>query len=269
MSYGATIVSLRVPDRDGRVRRRGARIRRARRLPGGRARTSARSSDATAIGSRKGGSRSTARPISWRPTTARITCTAASRDSTRSCGRRSRSTATASRASSSRIRSPDGDEGYPGTLNARVTYTLTPANELIVDYHATTDKATPINLTQHSYFNLAGAGTGDILGSPAHARRRSLHAGRRDADSHRRARAGRRHAVRLPAPDGDRRAHRRRRSAAEVRHRLRPQLGAERSGRPAAARGAASRSRRADARSTSPRPSRACSSTPATSSTAR
>jgi aldose 1-epimerase len=60
--------------------------------------------------------------------------------------------------------SPDGDQGYPGMLHATVTYMLTPANELAVEYRATADKPTPINLTQHSYFNLAGAGKGDILG---------------------------------------------------------------------------------------------------------
>jgi aldose 1-epimerase len=60
--------------------------------------------------------------------------------------------------------SPDGDEGYPGTVTAHITYTLTPDNRLIVDYHATTDKPTIINVTQHSYFNLGGARTTDILG---------------------------------------------------------------------------------------------------------
>jgi aldose 1-epimerase len=59
--------------------------------------------------------------------------------------------------------SPDGDEGYPARLDARVTYTLTPRDELVVDYEATSDGTTLVNLTQHSYFNLAGAGHGDVL----------------------------------------------------------------------------------------------------------
>jgi aldose 1-epimerase len=52
--------------------------------------------------------------------------------------------------------SPDGDEGYPGKLLARVTYTLTNQNELVITYRARSDKATPVNLTHHSYFNLGG-----------------------------------------------------------------------------------------------------------------
>lgn len=58
--------------------------------------------------------------------------------------------------------SKDGEEGYPGNLTAQVTYTLTPANELKIDYDITTDKDTVQNLTHHSYFNLAA--DGDILG---------------------------------------------------------------------------------------------------------
>jgi aldose 1-epimerase len=58
--------------------------------------------------------------------------------------------------------SPDGDEGYPGALRLRVTYKLTARNELVVDYFATTDKPTPVNLTQHTYFNLTG-GRRDVL----------------------------------------------------------------------------------------------------------
>ena len=59
--------------------------------------------------------------------------------------------------------SPDGDQGFPGTLKATVQYHLTADNELKIDYSATTDKNTVINLTNHSYWNLKGAGNGTIL----------------------------------------------------------------------------------------------------------
>lgn len=60
--------------------------------------------------------------------------------------------------------SPDGDEGYPGALRCKVTYWLTNNDGLVIEYEAETDRATPVNLTHHSYFNLAGHGNGDILG---------------------------------------------------------------------------------------------------------
>ena len=58
--------------------------------------------------------------------------------------------------------SPDGDQGFPGTLTIDLTYTLTDNNDFRIDYKATTDKDTVVNLTNHTYYNLAGNGSGNV-----------------------------------------------------------------------------------------------------------
>ena len=100
--------------------------------------------------------------------------------------------------------SPDGEEGYPGKLDVTTTYTLTRDGAVRIDYVATTDNPTHVNLTNHSYFNLVRPRDAERARPRAVDRRRALHAQRRDEHSHRRDRPGRRHAARLPPAARDR-----------------------------------------------------------------
>ncbi len=90
-------------------------------------------------------------------------CTAACAGSTRSFGRRKRHPPHGTPQLQLRYLSKDGEEGYPGNLSVLVTYSLTDANELRIDYEATTDKDTVLNLTNHSYFDLSGQSFGKIV----------------------------------------------------------------------------------------------------------
>ncbi len=77
------------------------------------------------------------------------------------------------------LTSVDGDQGYPGTLSATMTYTLTRGHDIRMDYVATTTKPTVVNLTNHAYWNLAGEGTGTIDDHQADPEREPVHPGGR------------------------------------------------------------------------------------------
>ena len=156
MTYGGIDLSLKTPDRAGALDDIVAGLRRRSRRTSTSRRTSAPWSAATATGSRRASSRSTDRRTRSRRTTRpnhlhggvkgfdKVVWKAETFQNASGVGVKLTYT------------SADGEEGYPGTVTAEVTYTLTDKNQLIVDYHATTDKATVINLTQHTLLQSRG-----------------------------------------------------------------------------------------------------------------
>ena len=127
---------------------------------------------------------------------------------------------------------PDGYNGFPGAVSDVVTYTLTQDNALRIVYSATTTKPTVINLTNHTYFNLAGEGSGEVYDQLMKINANSFTPTDANSDPDRADRAGSGHAVRFPQAEADRPGHQQRRRArgqpAGPGARLRPQLGAQR-----------------------------------------
>ena len=198
--YGAILRACTCPR--GTVRRhagrRGARLRRARRLPRRDIPISARPAAAVANRIAGGTFDLDGRPYTLATNNGPTTCTAASSGFDKKLWQATPRLSDRGPAVDFEMVSPDGDEGYPGRSRRAVTYTLTPDGELWVEMTATTDAPTVINLVHHSYWNLAATPRASIRGhelavaADAPARRRRRHPDRR-------TRAGGRHAVRLPA----------------------------------------------------------------------
>ena len=225
LSYGGIVRRILAPGRDGATPTSSWASRRSRIPPPQQPALRRPDRPAMPTGSRAARSCSTGCARQVTGTKGRTRCTAARSGSTSGFGRPTMPTATPTSARSTlAYTSASGEMGFPGTLIARATYTLTTDGALRIDYTAETDAPTVVNLTNHTYWNLAGEGSGTIDGHVVTLAADQLHAGRCHAHPDRHDRACRRHAARLHRAGGDRRADRRGLPATRPRRRLRLQL---------------------------------------------